>query len=467
MNERKVYKLGSSKSSNARIFYTRTALNPKMDEQKILEILDDWNFWNKDQDTGVKRKQYLSRIRPFLKTNQAIVLTGVRRSGKSTLLLQLVKELIESGISSHDTLIINLEDYRWEELSLQLLHQVYTFYLKKINRSRPFYLFLDEIHRITGWERFVRTLIDKKDAKIVVSGSNAKLISQELGTLLTGRHVELKIYPPTFKELLELRKLNIDDELDLARKRSEINNFVDEALINGFFPEIILAEEEYVQLKILRDGLDSIITRDVVERHKIKEKEKLRSLVRYYLSNASTSVSFNKLKETLNLPLRTIERFSQYLEEAYLIMFLKRFSYKVKEQEKSPRKVYSIDLGLINASGFKFMENKSRLMENMVFLELIKKEQEIYYWKNPQQEEVDFVVKDGVKIKQLIQVCFDINNFETKSRELRSLIKAGKELKCKDLLVVTKDYENKEKMEWFGEKAEIKFIPLWKWLLEK
>lgn len=438
-----------------------------MDEQKIFEILDDWNFWSKEQDTGVSRNSYLGQIKPFLRTNQAIVLSGVRRSGKSTLLLQLVKELIASGVNPKDTLIINLEDYRWEDLSLQLLHQIYTFYLKKINQSRPFYLLLDEIHKITGWERFVRTLIDKKEAKVVVSGSNAKLISRELGTLLTGRHVGLKIYPPTFKELLDLRRLSINNELDLFRKKTEINNFVDEAFAYGFFPEIILAEEENVKLKILRDGLDSIITRDVMERYKIREKEKIRSLMRYYLSNTSAHVSFNKLKEMLNLPLRTIERFSQYLEEAYLIMFLKRFSYKVREQEKSPRKVYSIDLGLVNASGFKFIENKSQLMENLVFLELIKKEQEIYYWKNPQQEEVDFVVKEGVKIKQLIQVCFNIENSETKNRELRSLIKAGKELKCNVLLVITKDYEGKEKVEWFGDKAEIKFIPLWKWLLQE
>ena len=436
-----------------------------MDEQKIFEILDDWNFWNKEQDTGVKRKDYLSQIKPFLKTNQAIVLTGVRRSGKSTILLQLVKELIDSGVNPKDTLIINLEDYRWENLSLQLLDQIYTFYLKKINQSRPFYLFLDEIHKIIGWERFVRTLIDKKEAKVVVSGSNAKLISQELGTLLTGRHVGLKVYPPTFKELLDLRNLNVNSELDLFRKKTEINNFIDEAFDYGFFPEIILAEEEKVKLKILRDGLDSIITRDVAERYKIREKEKIRSLMRYYLSNTSTSVSFNKLREMLNLPLRTIERFSQYLEEAYLIIFLKRFSYKVKEQEKSPRKVYCIDLGLVNASGFKFIENKSQLMENLVFLELTKKEQEVYYWKNPQQEEVDFVVKDGIKIIQLIQVCFNIENPDTKNRELRSLIKASKELKCKTLLVITKDYDGEEKIEWFGDKAVIKFIPLWKWLL--
>lgn len=436
-----------------------------MDEQKIFEILDYWNFWDKEQDTGIKRENYLNQIRPFFKTNQAIVLTGVRRSGKSTILLQLVKGLIESGVNPKDTLIINLEDYRWENPSLQLLDQIYTFYLKKINQSKPFYLFLDEIHKITGWERFVRTLIDKKEAKVVVSGSNAQLISQELGTLLTGRHIRLKVYPPAFREFLDLRNLKVNNELDLLKGKKEINALIDEAFDYGFLPEIILAGEEKVKLKILRDGLDSIILRDVIERYKIREKEKIHSLIRYYLSNASTPVSFNRLKEMLNLPLRTIERFSKYLEEAYLILFLKRFSYKVKEQEKSPRKVYSIDLGLINACGFKFIENKSQLMENLVLLELVKKEQEVYYWKNPQQEEVDFVVKEGIKIKQLIQVCFKVGHPETKTRELRSLIKAGKELKCKTLLVITKDYEGEEKIEWFGDKARIQFIPLWKWLL--
>src|SRR3989338_6033393 len=161
-----------------------------MEESKIFEILDTWNFWTREQYVGVQRKKYLDVIRPFLKTNQAVALTGVRRSGKSTIMVQLAKELIDSKVDPKNILIINLEDYRWEECSLSLLEQIYGVYLKKVNKSRPFYFFLDEIHRVPSWERFVRTLIDKKEAKIILSDSNTHIMSRELGTLLTGRHVE-------------------------------------------------------------------------------------------------------------------------------------------------------------------------------------------------------------------------------------------------------------------------------------
>ncbi len=436
-----------------------------MEENKLYEILDYWNFWTREQYVGVQRKRYLDVIRPFLKTNQAVALTGVRRSGKSTIMLQLAKELINSGVDPRNILIVNFEDYRWEECSLSLLEHIYEAYLQKINKSRPFYLFLDEVHKVPSWERFVRTLIDKKEAKIVLSDSNIHIMSRELGTLLTGRHVEIKVFPPSFEEFLEFRKLQVTSEIEAVGKKLDIKKLIDESMAYGFFPEVILTDDENAKKKILVEYLEGIITKDVAERHKIKEKEKLRSLARFYLTSSSSPISFNKLKEPLRLPLRTIERFSYYLEEAYVLSFLKRFSLKVKEQEKSPRKVYSIDLGLMNAYGFYFMENKSRIMENFVFLELIKKGKEIYYWKNVGQEEVDFVIKDGFKVTQLIQVCFNIQESETKQREIKALIKASKELQCSRLLVITSEHEGEEKAEWFGDLATIRYIPLWKWLL--
>ena len=149
---------------------------------------------------------------------------------------------------------------------------------------------------------------------------------------------------------------------------------------------------------------------------------------------------------------------------------MNRFSYKVKEQISSNKKIYCIDNGFIQAKAFKLSPDLGKLYENLVACKLKKEEVEgnlrFYYWKNPQQEEVDFVIKEGLKVKQLIQVCFDINDLETKNREIRALIKAGKELKCNNLLIITEDTETEEKAEWFGDKATIKFIPLWKWLLE-
>jgi predicted AAA+ superfamily ATPase len=260
--------------------------------------------------------------------------------------------------------------------------------------------------------------------------------------------------------------ITVESEIEALSKRVEVKRLLDEYLEYGGFPEVALSDKK-ARKKMLLDYVEDIITKDVAERHKVKEKEKLRSLARYYLTNTSTKISFNKLKNLLSIPLRTVERFSYYLEESYLVLFLKRFSFKVREQDKSARKVYSIDVGLSNALGFKFSQDLGRIMENTVFLELIKKNSgnpdfEIYYWQNPQQQEVDFIVKYGRHVKQIIQVCRNIHDPDAKKRELRALLKASVELKCSNLLVITEDREGEEKTQ----QKKIKYIPLWKWLLQ-
>ena len=193
----------------------------------------------------------------------------------------------------------------------------------------------------------------------------------------------------------------------------------------------------------------------------VREIEKMRGLAKYYITNAGALITYRKITGFLNIPTETVSRFSEYLRIANLIFFVKRFSFSVKEQEKSPRKVYCIDAGLINAVSFKFSENIGRLMENLVAVELLRRGKEIYYWKDQKQWEVDFVIKEGLTAKQLIQVCYNISDYATKERELKAIIKASNELKCENLFVITESYEAEEESR--GKK--IKFIPLWKWLL--
>lgn len=435
-----------------------------MRDEEILQIVLDWNFWEKEQGIGVERNNYVNLIYPFLKTNQAIVITGVRRSGKSTIMLQLAKKLIDSGSDPKDILIINFEDYRFYGVSLKLLHKIYELYLKKI-AGKTRIIILDEVHKVTGWEKFVRTLLDKKEAKIIVSGSNAKLITEEYATLLTGRNIKFLVFPLSFREFLSFKGLKLEEELKILAERIKIKKLLDEFLRYGGFPEVVLADE-VTKRKISIDYIDGIITKDVVDRYKIREKAKLDALARYYLSNISNKISFNKLKDYLGIPLRTVERFSYYLEEAYVISFLKRFSFKVKEQEKAARKVYSVDIGLCNAMGFRFSQDYGKIMENVVFLELMKTNAnnpnfEIYYWQDTAGKEVDFVIKQGLEVKQLIQVSYDIDDIDVKKRELKALTKASEGLKCRNLLVITWDYESEEKVD----NKEIRFVPLWKWLL--
>lgn len=205
----------------------------------------------------------------------------------------------------------------------------------------------------------------------------------------------------------------------------------------------------------------------MIKRFKIRKGEKLKNLTRYYLSNVSTLITYSSLEKNLGVSADTIEKFSAYLQTGYLTFFVKRFSFKVKEQEKSPRKVYAIDTGLAKAVGFSFSQDLGRMAENAVFLELIRKKTvnpqlEVFYWKDQQHHEVDFVIKEGLNISQGIQVCWDLTQPTTKDREVKNLIKSQRELNLPETLVITGDYEGKEKIAGII----IKFIPLWKWLSE-
>jgi len=437
-----------------------------MRKEELLEILSDWNFWAKEIDTGIKREYYLKELLKILtKTDQILCISGVRRSGKSTIMRQMAKELIKE-VGEKNTLIVNFEDERFTERNLNTLIDTYNCYLEKVKPTgkKPF-IFLDEIQNINEWERFVRGIHERKEAKIVVSGSSSKLLSAELATLLTGRHILFNLYPLSFKEFLFFKNIPINSEIDIVSKRTEIKKLMSEYLEVGGFPEIVLSSEKK---RIILGYFETIISRDIIERFRIREREKIRTLAKFYLTNIASPITFNKISRFLKLPLTTVERFSEYLETANLIFFVKRFSYSLKEQEKSSRKVYAIDNGLSNTIGFRFSENIGRTMENIVATELKRKqtmhpELEVYYWKDYQQREVDFVLKERTQVKQVIQVTSNIEDINTKERELKSLSKAMDEFKLKKGLIITEDVEREEEVG--GNK--IVYMPLWKWLLKQ
>jgi len=338
------------------------------------------------------------------------------------------------------------------------LDQTYGLFKEEIFSGKKPILFLDEIHRIPGWEKFVRTLHELKEAKIIISGSTSNIISDKLATILTGRHLDIFVTPLDFREFLLFKGIKLEDELQIIANKTEIKRALKEFLEFGGFPGVVLGKRKK---EILLGYFSDILNRDIVEKHKVKEIAKLRSMAVFYLSNIGKLISYNKIGIWLEENVSTVSKFSRYFEEVYLLYFLKRFSFKVKEQEKSQRKVYSFDIGLANALGFRFLENYARLFENLVLLELLRKDLEVFYWMDNYQHEVDFVVKEGLKIKQLIQVCYDISDYDTKKREIKALLKASLELKCSNLLVITEDKEDEEKIK--GRK--IKYIPLWKFLL--
>ena len=427
-----------------------------MNKENIIEILDSWNFWKRDQSTGVLRQPYLDKMDSLIKTGQVVALTGVRRSGKSTLMKQFIKQRIASKEERESFLYVNFEEPKFADLlSLNFLQQIYEAYIEIVKpRSMP-YILLDEVQLIPKWESFVRGLHEKKEAHILVSGSTSKILSKELGEKLTGRWLEMKIYPLTFSEFLNFKGIELKSRLDMVSESVKIKQLLREYLEFGGFPLVSLSGEKQ---EILARYFDDIISRDIAERHKIRKVEKLKPLAKYYLTSFSSMISYRKTANFIGLSLDSIERFSKYMEDAYLLFFVPKFSYSLKEQEVNLRKVYCIDSGLINAVSFRFSENIGRLYENLVCIDLIKKGKEVYYYKNG--GECDFIVKEGAKVTRAIQVSYQING--NKEREVNDLLEALEAFRLKEGFIITEGLETEEKVQ--GKK--IIYIPLWKWLLQ-
>jgi len=423
-----------------------------MEKTRIVEVLSKWNFWNRDLDTGILRKSYVDELLKFVKTDKIISIVGVRRSGKTTLMKQMAKLLMESSTDRNNFLMVNFEEPEFEGADVSLLQRIYEAYLEIVKPSRKPFVFLDEIQNVNGWERFVRSLNERKDAFMTISGSSSKLLSEELATVLTGRQVYFEVFPLSFKEFLSFEKMEIGGVKDILLNSLKIKRLFREYMEVGGFPEIVLNKDPDFRMRTLRSYYEDIASRDVIQRFKVKKSDKLKILARFYLTNISSPISFNKTSGFVQLPTETVRRFSSYLETANLIFFIRRFSWSVKEQENSPRKVYSVDAGMSNTVGFRFRENLGKVAENLVAVEL---------WRDHGQREVDFVVKEGLKVRELIQVCWDVGDRETKLREVKALVKAMKEFRLKEGLVLTGDFEGEEKVGG----RRILYRPLWRWLL--
>jgi predicted AAA+ superfamily ATPase len=274
----------------------------------------------------------------------------------------------------------------------------------------------------------------------------------------------------SFKEFLKFKSLTFDlKALDYSEKEKPlILKALTEYLVYGGLPEIVLIDENK-KFELAQSYYATVIKRDIVERYNIKNEESLKALLKLLLDSKEYSISksYNNLKSLgYEIGKSTLQKYISYIENSYFIFSLPILSYKIKDQMQYPKKVYFIDNAFINSISTKFASNFGRLYENTVAVELKRRSKECYYWKNLEKEEVDFVIKNNGKIDKLIQVSYDISDQDTKKREIRALLKASKALKCKNLLIINKDYYGEEDLGWFGIKRKVKFIPLWKWLLQ-
>ncbi len=391
----------------------------------------------------------LPDVQRVLDSNLIKVIIGVRRCGKSVLSHYLLKNRQYGYVNFDDERLIgvktkDLNDF-WEVL-------------QEINPNCKFIL-LDEIQNIEGWELFVNRL-KRNGHNIVVTGSNSKLLSKELATHLTGRHFSIELYPFSFEEFLLYKNQIISrDDLYIAEKKAKIKRLLEEYLMYGALPEVVKLKPK---MQYLRELYDKIIGRDVIFRYSVKYARDLKEIALYAISNFGSKISYRKIKNIFEMKsVHTVKNYLNYLEEAYLLFQINAFSHKLKEQLKLPKKLYCIDTGIINAIIPRSTIDYGRLLENAVFIELKRKKCEIYFYAQSNYE-VDFVIREGQKVIRLIQVSYSVEDEVTRKREVRALLKASRELRCNNLSVITWDYDEEKRCK--GKK--IKFIPLWKWLLD-
>lgn len=392
-------------------------------------------------------------------TNKIITITGSRRVGKTFYFYQLINEF-KKKVTFSQILYVNFEDDRILPLSFKelngLLEAYFEFYPE--NKDKEIYLFFDEIQNVKGWELFVRRVYDKERVRIFLTGSSSKLLSREIATSLRGRTLSYRLFPLSFTEFLKFKGLDVKPDFEYSKLRFKIKNLLEEFIFFGGFPEVVL-EEESLKLKILKDYYDLVIYKDLVERFSVRNVALLKNLMKFLITNISTSFSSNSYYRSIEQELRasreTILEYLSYVEEIELICFLPVFSYSLKAQQVNPKKIYSLDNGLRNAVSFRFSQDEGRLVENLVFQEIKRQELDVYYWKK--KGEVDFVIKKNNKLK-----CINVSyGGKIKEREEKSLLEFKKEFgeKTQQLILITKDIEKS--------KENIKFIPLWKWLLKE
>lgn len=401
------------------------------------------------KDLGTQRTK-LSEITVYKDTPFPVVISGLRRAGKSTLLAQLAHKFYPEG----GYFYVNFEDERFLNFTVSDFIKLHELLIELFGDQKIF--LLDEIQNIEGWERFVSRMING-GYKFYITGSNASLLSKELGTKLTGRYLPIELFPFSFDEYIQFKNMPSFDMTRLTTvRKGKLKNAFSDYLQKGGIPQAL----QYPQLPIHKTLYDDIINRDVATRYKITDTKPLRELTFYLLSNISSLVSYNKLKGLLKLgSVNTVTSYIGYLETSWLILVINRYAFSVKQQQIANKKVYCIDTGLTKSVAFSFSEDWGKLLENIVFLKLRRLYGgDIYYYKTKTEKEVDFYLP---KKKTFIQVCQSINDPVTREREARALVDAMGEVEKSTGFILTED----EKDNFSFDGTVIPVFPIYEWSL--
>ncbi len=415
-------------------------------------------FKQKDDRDRLISLPYIERtkekdMKKWLSSDLIKVILGPRRAGKSVFALMLLK--------GQNFAYFNFDDESLEAEKIDLDELMSE--LKQVYGDTKYILF-DEIQNLNGWELFVNRL-HRAGYNLVLTGSNASLLSKELATHLTGRHIPIEILPFDFKEILKAKEYEFSfDKLFSPNEKAKFLGFLTLYMTNGGYPDVVIKDlEPRGYLDVL---FDSVLFKDIIKRHNVRFSKQINSLGSYLINNTASQHTTRKLANVLKFKSDvTVGKYLDYLIEAYMIFSLERYSIKVGSRLQSPKKIYVVDNGLITAKAVQHSPNTGKLMENLVFMELVKRgnqpNRDLFYYKTRNDREIDFVRKEGYKVMELIQTSYDISNPDTLQREIKALVEAGEELEVSKLTLLTWD----EKREVKKDGMAIQLIPMWEWLI--
>jgi len=432
-----------------------------MEKEKLKELIVN----HKEKFLSLKgliKRDAQKNIGNYLNSKEIVLITGVRRSGKSSLMKLIADDVIEKfNIPKSNILYLNFEDERFIDFTIKDFEVLYESFLEVEKPNGKKFFFLDEIQNIPKWEKWANRMFEFEDIKFFITGSNATLLSSDVSTSLTGRNRQLINWPFSFREFLNLREIHINDrDLYLREKKVLLKNLLKEYIEFGSFPEVLKIKD----LTLVEQYFKDIIYRDVIARYSLRNIKEFKELCLYLASNTGTIHSYENLKNLIKAQnVNTIKNYLEILENVFLFFKIPLFDYSVKRQIYNPGKFFIVDVGLSQSMGFKFTNNIGHIYENIVFLELKRRNKQLYYWKSKSGKEVDFVIRKGTKIEEAIQVCFTLSNEDTKKREIEALLVAKDELKPSGSIIITDDEEGEE----IKGGTKIRIIPLWKWLLKE
>ncbi|OGS02112.1 MAG: hypothetical protein A2204_06785 [Elusimicrobia bacterium RIFOXYA1_FULL_47_7] len=421
-----------------------------MNKELLLQVIKDQRKVSLIENM-VKREK-LKDIERYKKTKHIVVISGLRRCGKSTLLDQ-----VRSSEKQRDY-YINFDDDRLIDFQVADFQMMFEVFIEQFGEQDIFYF--DEIQNIKGWERFVRRLYDS-GKKVYVTGSNASMLSRELGTHLTGRYAQVELYPFSFGEFLHFHKLpyNLKQGLSSSERSVIKKNFLLYSNTGGIPEYVSTGQVDYIKMLF-----DNIIYRDIFARYHVSNEKQFREMVYFVASNIGKDISFVSIKNMVGLgSSNTVREYLHYLENSYLIFLVTKYERSVKKQLYGNKKAYMVDNALAKLVGFRYEDEKSRMLENTVFIELKRRGKEIYFFRN--NRECDFLIKQENNIVEAIQVCFVLRDEQTKEREVEGLIEAMQDCSLTTGTILTNDEEDTLTVKR-DKTYQIKIQPVWKWLLK-